>query len=442
MHLVIIGNGITGITCARHVRKKSDMKITVISSETEHFFSRTALMYVYMGHMKFENIKPYEDWFWQKNRIKLVHAFVTSIDTGSKKINLDNNTSITYDKLVVATGSQTNKFGWKGQDLPGVQGLYSKPDLDLLEDNTKNITHAVIVGGGLIGIELAEMLHSRNIHITFLVRENYYWNNILPQEEAVIVSRHILEHGFDLKLNTQLKEILPGENGRVKSVITENGEEIPCQFVGLTPGVHPNIDLVKNTNIKINRGILVNEYLETNIPDVYSAGDCAEIIYPERERHAIEQLWYTGKMQGEVLAQNILGNKTKYERGVWYNSAKFLDIEYQTYGFVSNVPREGEESFYWEHPGGKKCIRIVFDSLSRHVKGFNVFGMRLRHKVCERWILQKKSIDYVMENLREANFDPEFYTKHEVEIVEKYNNENPGKNIVLKRRSNLLKMFS
>ncbi len=373
-HLLIIGNGITGITCARHVRKESDMRITVISSETEHFFSRTALMYVYMGHMRYKEIKPYEDWFWEKNRIELIHAHVSEIDTDAKKLTFDNGGTISYDKLVIATGSKTNKFGWPGQDLPGVQGLYSKPDLDLLEENTKNCKHAVIVGGGLIGIELGEMLHTRGIHVTFLVREELYWSSKLPREEAAIISRHILEHGFDLKLSTQLKKILPGENGRVRAVITDKGEEIKCELVGLTPGVHPNIDLVKNSNIMTNRGVLVNEYLQTNIDDVYSAGDCAEIVYPGRERNEVEQLWYTGKMQGEILAQNILGKKVKYDRGIWYNSAKFLDIEYQTYGFISSKPLEGERSFYWEHEGGKKCLRIVYSSSDRSVKRIQYAG--------------------------------------------------------------------
>ena len=432
-HLVIIGNGITGVTCARHVRKHSDMRITIISNESKHFFSRTALMYVYMGHMKWENLKPYEDWFWRKNKIDLINASVTSIDTDNKKLKLENGSTVEYDKLVIATGSQTNKFGWPGQDLKGVQGLYSKQDLELLEENTRNVRHAVIVGGGLIGIELGEMLHARNIHSTFLVRENFYWGNILPPEEASIVSRHIIEHGLDLKLSTQLNEILPDENGKVRAILTDKGEEIPCQLVGLTPGVHPNIDLLRNSKIKTGRGALVNEYLETNIPDVCSAGDCAEIKSAAAgQSNIVEQLWYTGKMQGEVLAQNILGKKVKYDRGIWFNSAKFFDIEYQTYGFVANGPREGEESFYWEHKSGKKCLRIVYSTKERNVTGFNVFGIRLRHKVCESWIKEKRTIEYVMENLRDANFDPEFYTHHEEEIINKFNEENPKNSFVLK----------
>jgi len=434
-HLVIIGNGITGITTARYVRKQSGVHITIISNESKYFFSRTALMYVYMGHMKWENIKPYEDWFWKKNKLELIFAKAASLDTDSKKVLLDNGEEISYDKLVVATGSHSNKFGWSGQNLKGVQGLYSKQDLELLEENSKSVHSAVVVGGGLIGIELAEMLHSRGIHVTFLVREKLYWNSILPDEEAAMVSRHILEHNMELKLGVELKEILPDENGKVRAVVTSKGEEIPCQFVGLTPGVHPNIDLVKNSKIETGRGILVNEYLETNIPDVYSAGDCAEIKSNiEGGKNKVEQLWYTGKMQGKILAQNILGKKIKYDRGVWYNSAKFLDIEYQTYGFVSAAPRDGEKSFYWEHSSGKICLRLVYQANDYSVVGVNVFGIRLRHKLFESWIKEKRTVEYVLENLRSANFDPEFYKKHEQEIIDKFNKENSGQKLILNKK--------
>ncbi|HUX60080.1 MAG TPA: FAD-dependent oxidoreductase, partial [Ignavibacteriaceae bacterium] len=97
-HLVIIGNGITGITVARYIRKQSDMRITIISSESKYFFSRTALMYVYMGHMKWENIKPYEDWFWEKNHIDLIFAKANAVDTDTKSISLESGELITYDK--------------------------------------------------------------------------------------------------------------------------------------------------------------------------------------------------------------------------------------------------------------------------------------------------------------------------------------------------------
>ena len=131
-HIVIIGNGISGITAARHIRKKSDHKITVISAETEYFFSRTALMYVYMGHMKFEHTQPYENWFWEKNRIHLKKGYVEKVDTNSKTLHFAKGDTLKYDKLVIASGSSSNKFGWPGQDLKGVQGLYNLQDLQAM----------------------------------------------------------------------------------------------------------------------------------------------------------------------------------------------------------------------------------------------------------------------------------------------------------------------
>ncbi|MCU0369753.1 MAG: NAD(P)/FAD-dependent oxidoreductase [Cyclobacteriaceae bacterium] len=181
-HVVIIGNGISGITAARNIRKRSNFKITVISSESPYFFSRTALMYIYMGHMKFDHTKPYEDNFWSKNKIELVFDHVEQIETGSKVLHMRSEKSIQYDILVIAVGSKPAFFNWPGQELTGVQGLYSLQDLQRMEEQTKGVKHAVIVGGGLIGIEMAEMLRSRNIEVTMLVREKEFWSNVLPRD--------------------------------------------------------------------------------------------------------------------------------------------------------------------------------------------------------------------------------------------------------------------
>ena len=426
-HIVIIGNGISGVTTARHIRKLSDKKITIISAETEHFFSRTALMYVYMGHMKFEHTKPYEDWFWKKNRIDLKFGFVSSIETKSKTIYFENHDSLQYDKLVIATGSKSNKFGWSGQDLKGVQGLYHKQDLDNLEvyaPNNKICKRAVIVGGGLIGIELAEMLNTRNIPVTFLVRESSFWNGVLPKGESEMINRHIKNHHIDLRLSTNLKEIISDENGKVKSVIIEEtGEEIPCDFVGLTAGVSPNIDFLKNSDIETNGGILVNRYLETNIKDVFAIGDCAEQREAIGNRRPIEAVWYTGRMMGETLAQTICGNKLEYKPGHWFNSAKFFDIEYQTYGWVFAKLKEGHQHFHWKHNDDTKCITIEVDSETNAFLGINTFGIRMRHEIFDKWLTEKRTVDYVMQHLVEANFDPEFYKHFEKEILSTYKNQ-------------------
>jgi NAD(P)H-nitrite reductase large subunit len=381
--------------------------------------------------MKYEHTKPYEDWFWQKNRINLVKDHVTNLDAKGKKISLQSGASINYDKLVIATGSISNKPNFTGINLNGVQSLYGMPDLELMNENTKGIKSAVMIGGGLIGIEMTEMLLSRNIHVTFLIRENAYWDNILPKEEAEMISRHIKEHHVDLRRSTELKEIKG--DGKVTSIITNKGEEIACDFVGVTVGVSPNISIVKNTEIETDRGILVNEFFETNIPDVYALGDCVQHKNPPAGRKAVEQVWYTGKIHGETLAQTLCGKRTAYNPGPFFNSAKFFDIEYQTYGTINASLAENENSFYWEHPEGKICFRATFNKDDESITGFNVLGIRLRHELCDKWLQEKRNIDEVMANLHQLNFDPEFFDKHEPAILQAYNIQT-GKTITKKKK--------
>jgi 3-phenylpropionate/trans-cinnamate dioxygenase ferredoxin reductase component len=437
MHIAIIGNGISGITAARVLRHRSDtVQITVISAESDYFFSRTALMYVYMGQLRLQDTQPYENWFWEKNRIALKRTKIQSIDTATNNLLTSSGERIAYDKLIIATGSKPNKFGWPGQDLQHVQGLYSLQDLEAMEQGSAGLQRAVIVGGGLIGIEMAEMFHSRQIPVTFLVRESSFWNGVLPPAESDMVNRHIREHGIDLRLNTELKTIEDDGTGKVGAIVTNQGERIACGYVGLTAGVSPNIDFLAGSGIEVNRGVLVNDFLTTNVPNVYAIGDCAELQHPAPGRRAIEAVWYTGRMMGETVAYNILGKPVAYQPGIWFNSAKFFDIEYQVYGSVEPVLPPEQASVYWEHPAGRKSIRVVYDRVSNAVLGFNLMGIRYRQEVCERWISQKTPLETVLQNLGLANFDPEFFDQYEQALLNQYTQQT-GKPLVLRQKRGL-----
>ncbi|MDG1332019.1 MAG: FAD/NAD(P)-binding oxidoreductase [Crocinitomicaceae bacterium] len=453
--IIIIGNGISGVTAARNIRKKSDEPITIISAESKYFFSRTALMYVYMGHMKFEHTEPYEPHFWEKNRINLKQTYVESIDTDKKTLSCSGGEELQYSKLVLATGSKPNKFGWKGQDANRVQGLYSKQDLESMEVNTEGIKSAVVVGGGLIGIEMAEMLLTRQIEVHFLVREKTFWSGVLPEQDSKFIMKHFENHhGLHMHYGEELDEIHVGEYDNRKSkkggsasldtdvvyestgavgITTKSGQKIDCQFVGLTAGVSPNIDFIKNSKIDTNRGILVNRYLETSVEDVYAIGDCAEFTEPVPGRRPIEQVWYTGKFMGETLAHTITGNRVKYEPGYWFNSAKFFDIEYQTYGDVRSKLQEGEAEFIYQHPKEDVLLHFVFDATSHRFIGINNFGVRLRHLVFNEWLTKEATIEEVLQDLKSANFDPEFYATYESDIVNQFNSQF-GTNITSAKR--------
>lgn len=442
-HIVILGNGIAGITAARELRKQGDDRIIVVSSETDHFFSRTALMYVYMGHLEFHHTKPYEDWFWAKNRIELLRAEITEIDFNHKTLKHSDTQTLSYDVLILAVGSRPNFFGWPGQALRGVQGLYGKPDLDRMEADTKGIRQAVVVGGGLIGIELCEMLLSRGIHVTFLLREQSFWSSVLPDEESALVTRHIREHHVDLRTDTELAEIRDDGSGRVGSVVLKSGEIIPAQFAGIAVGVSPNIGFLKNTSLETDRGILVNERLETSLPGVYAIGDCVQHRTPPKGRKPLEQIWYTGGIMGETVAGIIAGKKTTYQPGVFFNSAKFFDIEYQTYGDVASfLPKdEPERSFYWEHPAGKIALRINYRSDTGAVTGMNTLGIRQRQAVWQQWIEEERPIQHALEYLPQANFDPEFFRQYESNIIAKFNAENRDQAVRLKSKKGLFALF-
>jgi NAD(P)H-nitrite reductase large subunit len=435
--VAIIGNGIAGITAARHIRKRSDHEITVISAESDHFFSRTALMYIYMGHMTLQDTQPYEDGFWEKNRIRLMRAWVEAVDTQNKILRVAGGQDVPYDDLILATGSRSNKFGWPGQDLRGVQGLYSLQDLESMERHTSGVGSAVIVGGGLIGIETAEMLLSRGIGVTFLVRESSWMNFAFPDEESKMINRHILEHGVDLRLGEELSGILPDERGRVRAVTTKDGEEIPCSFVALTVGVGPNVGFLEGSGIDTDRGVLVDAHLATNVPDVYAIGDCAQLREPRPGRRPVEAVWYVGRAMGETLARTLTGEPTRYVQDIWFNSAKFFDIEWQIYGDVPAQVPEGQESLYWEDPGAHKSIRINYRLEDEAVTGFNLMGVRYRHEVCDAWLREGRSIRHVLEHLGAANFDPEFYRQHEQDLVAVFNRRHPDKPVTLRTRRGL-----
>jgi NADPH-dependent 2,4-dienoyl-CoA reductase/sulfur reductase-like enzyme len=417
--IVIIGNGISGVTAARHLRKLGDDKILLISDESDAFFSRTALMYVYMGHMKFEHTYPYEEEFWNQNKIERLRGRVDKIDPTNKTLILADKQTIDFDVLIIATGSIPNRYGWPGEDLQGVQGLYHKQDLETLEASTPKIDRAVIVGGGLIGVELAEMLVSRGKKVTFLVRETAFWNGVLPHEEASIIGDHIKKHGVDLRLSTELKEIISDNNGSVAGVVTHSGEQIPCQWVGLTAGVSPNIGFLTKSAVKTDRGVLVDRHLKTNLPDIYAIGDCAQQRHPIEGRPSVEAVWYTGRIMGETVAQTIMGKPKEYNPGQWFNSAKFFDIEYQTYGRVHTQKQKNEQHLFWS--ANKKALRIAYDKSSLRMLGIHSLGIRLRHDCIDQWLNEGKAYEYVIRHLQEALFDPELYRSPVQHIQQTFN---------------------
>ena len=423
MHIVIIGNGISGVSVAKSLREYSDAEITIVSSESMSFFSRPAFMYVFMGKMRFKDILPFSSDYWVKNKMKQLYGAVKEIDAENKQVCLDNGSVLPYDKLVLALGSQPKSLGLSEFNLEGIQGFYSLQDLEKLQDSSKKIKHASIIGGGLIGVELAEMFVSRGISFTFWVREKWFGSNFLPQEEAEMVTNHLISKNINIKFEREIIGFEADDANKVKSVESQLEEKVDSDLVCVCIGVEPKVDWLKSTKVQTKDGVLVNAHLQTNIPSIYAVGDCVEFIDPVHGRKSIETLWYTGKLMGDYLGKNILHeNPPPYEPGIYFNSAKFFDLEYQIYGDVPTSLSESYRTIFWKHPTKDKSIRLVFNARKEEFIGCCVLGIRFRQEVCEKWIKEKWKISAVLPVLSEANFDSEFSTRYEMELLNIYNN--------------------
>jgi NAD(P)H-nitrite reductase large subunit len=172
------------------------------------------------------------------------------------------------------------------------------------------------------------------------------------------------------------------------------------------------------------------------VPDVYAVGDCAQFRNPREGRNSIDAVWYTGRMAGENVAYNVCGHEIAYDPGIWYNSAKFFDIEYQVYGTIIPDAPEDHMSIFWKHPDDRKSIRLVYERDSCRILGFNLFGVRYRQEVCEKWIREKTHVEQVLQDLGLANFDPEFYREYEQDVLDQYQRQS-GRTVRLKTRRGL-----
>lgn len=408
MHFVIIGNGVAGTTAAFALREREPKaEITMISGESDYFFSRTALMYAYMDRMSQRDLEPFERKVFPKQNLRLVRDWVTNLDDTSRTLQLQSGRSLRYDRLLLAVGSLGNQLPWPGlaKAREGCVHFVTLQDLNQCERFTASTREAVVVGGGLIGVELVECLLFHGKRVTFLVRSPWYWPAALGKEESEMVTAHMRKHGVDVRLDEEVAEVLADDNGRVRGVRAKSDAEFACQMLGIAIGVHPAVEWLRSVKTPpvFERGIVVSPSFKTSLENVWAAGDCVE--FERSGRRLVEQIWYSAKRQGELAARSMLGDKISYEPPVFYNSAMFFEIEYTTVGRVNDAP-ESAVSFFCRIPGKEASVRIVQDNGA--VVGLNLLGSRWNHTFFERWIAERRTMDYVVEHLAEAQFDVEF----------------------------------
>jgi NADPH-dependent 2,4-dienoyl-CoA reductase/sulfur reductase-like enzyme len=441
MKVVIVGNGVAGIEAALAIRRREpSWEIAIVSEESDHFFSRTALMYVHSGQMSHRDIEPYERDLYARSGFRRVRARATGV--GDHVLELAGGEALPFDRLLLACGSRPRKAPWPGSDLLGVGHFVTLQDLEWFErevygerasrpvnadahvrkamgdspylvreaasrKRARVAQKAVVIGGGLIGIEAVEVLLAAKRSVSFVVREEWYWPMAIDERESAFVCARLKEHGADVRLGENV-ERFEGKDA-LERVVTDGGEiDADCAVVAI--GVVPNTDWLGESGFELGKdgGLVVDEALRTSRTDVFAAGDCALVSWFDGSKRA-EQLWYTARDQGRVAARSMLGDEASYERGIWYNSAKLMDFEYTTVGLV-NANLEGELNWFFEEKGKVRSttrITVVPEGKKKRVVGFNLIGRRFDHEVLIEWIETRRSLEHVLDHFHEASFDTE-----------------------------------
>src|SRR5688572_16874691 len=410
--VAIVGTGVCGIEAALALRRREpETPITLVSDEHDHFFSRPALMYVFAGQMTLRGTEPYDRELFARMAFTRVRGRVTGVDPRARTLAVEAGAPVPYDRLLVASGSRARPAPWPGSEGPGVHAFVTLRDLERLDADARAGGRAVVIGGGLIGVEVAEILAHRGLQVTFVIRESWYFPVALDAREARLVAEHLRRHGIDVRVESAVQEIVRGEDGAVRGVRVA-GDELPCDLVVTAIGVVPNTAFLEGSGINRAPGgaVEVDDHLRTNVAGVWAAGDCANVTWIDGSRRP-EQLWYTARDQGRVAAASMCGDGAVYRRGAWYNSAKFFDLEYTTAGWVPasldlenrEVPlEEGVRTWFQRSPGAPASERIV--CRGDRVVGFNMLGGRWNHEPLLEWIQERRSLDWVLAHLHEAQF--------------------------------------
>ncbi len=327
--IVIIGNSAGAIGCIETVRSKDrDLSIAVISDEEYHTYSRALIPYYLAGKIDLEKIyyRP-SDFYERMNVTPMLGKRAVSIDFGNKKVKLDSGEEIGYDKLLIATGGKPFIPPMEGFDssLENVFSFVSLDDALGIERMIPESKKVVILGAGVIGLMAAEVLVEKGLEVHVVELADRVLAPVVDEETSQLVEKTFEENGVSIHTSLTIKK-LNKEDNRVKSVVLTDGRVIDCDFMIVAVGVVPRVELVKDTPVKVNRGILVNKKMETSVRDVYACGDCAEVYDFIIDDRRPLPLWPNAYYGGRVAAINMLGEEAEFEWGTSMNAMHFFDL--------------------------------------------------------------------------------------------------------------------
>ncbi|MCW4044671.1 MAG: FAD-dependent oxidoreductase [Candidatus Bathyarchaeota archaeon] len=359
---VIIGASAAGIGAVEAIRDVDPVgTITVISEELLPQYSRPMISDFVSGKATLEKMKCREDYFWEKNAVQaLTGRTATRLNLTGKYVELDGGERVNFEKLLLATGGKPFVPKIEGADKEGVFTFTTLADAEHLAAKLENAKSAVVVGAGLIGVSVTEALAKRGLRVTMVEFKDTILSLLLDSTAAKIVENAIRKAGVTIVTGQTVQRIVgKRENDHVvNGAVLTNGDSIQCDVVIIAIGVIPRTELAAGTDMKTNRGIIVDKFMQTTVPDVYASGDVAEAYDFVLNENRSLPLWPLAQLEGKVAGYNMAGKKAKYDGGTSMSALKYFGVPIISVG-ITNPKDDAAYEILVKHEPEKEVYKKI-----------------------------------------------------------------------------------
>ncbi|MFZ5643706.1 MAG: NAD(P)/FAD-dependent oxidoreductase [Bacillota bacterium] len=420
MRHVIIGNSAAGVSAAETIRRLDpDCSITVISDEIFPAYSRCLLPDYLAGDIEEKRLSIRGKNFYVDNRIETrLGKRVVSIDSKLKRVVLQDRETVPYDRLLIATGSVTTFPPLEGMELPGVFGLRTLGDAQRILEEAGPARRAVVIGAGLVGLEAAYALYRRGLEVTVVEKAAQIIPLHFDETASEVLKKDMEAEGIRLILGTGIQKILGPSlwekifRRKGKGVVLEDGRRIKCELVVVATGARPNTDIVRDTGIRVNRGIVVDHFMQTSVPGIYAAGDVAETVDVVTGEQAITPIWPNAVVQGRYAGYNMAGRERRYGGMIgMQNTVEFREVPAIAVGDTRGR-QEGCEVMMVYHPEENIYWKLIIKD--NVIKGMILVGDISRAGIYSALIRANTDISGIKERLLRDDFDYGHFLKKAV----------------------------
>ncbi|WP_017326525.1 NAD(P)/FAD-dependent oxidoreductase [Synechococcus sp. PCC 7336] len=405
---IIIGAGVAGISAAEQIRRLSpDAEVQVINGEPYPFYRRLSLSTYLQGSTPLESLTVKQPEEYEALNIDVIQGRVARVEPQANRVVLTNGTPIAYTGSIVATGGHAIAPPIKGLDLKGVRlGYWDMDDTFWYEEQFKTVKNAVIVGAGVLGLELADCCNRAGLNVMMLQLGDRLGEPLTDTAAGEILAKRVRDTGADFRLLTSATEIVGDESGHVVAVRASNGEEFPADIVGVCCGIRPNASFLEGSGILVEKGcIVVDEHLRTNFDNIYAAGDCTWVQGGMMLGRRPNRTWQVATMQGIAAATNLMGQATVYNEGLFYNAGVLYDIPYTLLGVFDPPEGQGYTSrTYDPGKGDYNYFKLTFKD--GKLVGALLMGRQRRTQILRKMIEGQMVVAGHEHQLMDAKFKP------------------------------------